>query len=39
MKNTFYLVPRPISSVHDFGNLTLKIQDALRQPWPEVLCS
>ena len=33
------LVPRLISSVHDFGNLTLKNKDALRQPWPEVLCS
>jgi len=35
----FKLVPRLISSVRDFGNLTLKNEDALRQPWPEVLCS
>jgi hypothetical protein len=33
------LVPRLISSVRNFGNLTLEIEDALRQPWLKVLCS
>ena len=33
-----FLVPRLISSVRDFGNLTLKNEDAFRQSWPEVLC-
>jgi acetyl-CoA decarbonylase/synthase complex subunit delta len=33
------LVPRLISSVRDFGNLTLETEDALRQPWLKVLCS
>jgi hypothetical protein len=36
---TFILVPRLISSVRNFGNLTLEIEDALRQPWLKVLCS
>lgn len=38
-KGGIILVPRLISSVRDFGNLTLETEDALRQPWLKVLCS
>ena len=35
----YNLVPRLISSVRNFGNLTLETEDAFRQPWLKVLCS